>query len=210
MRAWLACAGGSMLAEAEDALIALVKDSPLGAKLATVASLPELDGDNLVKRFGAEAPAVYVSVASFQVASGGAVLKVGLAGVAKNSRGHDAARKGDGKAIGLYQILESLLALADNAAAGGATWRVVSADFLADETLYKNGLYAGVVRIETTAAITLPAVLDETALATFATLAADYDIPPHVSAAEHAKWLQSPPDYTLSKPELSDQTTLQP
>lgn len=45
--------------------------------------------------------------------------------------------------------------------------------------------------------------VDETTLSNFTTLAADYDIPPHVSAAEHIKWIGA--DYTTSQPELQDQ-----
>lgn len=197
-----------MLAEVEDGLIALIRASALGQKLATVASLPDLDAESLVKRFGAEAPAVYVSLGSFPIADGAASLKLGLVAVARNSRGHDAARKGDGKMIGLYQILESVAALVDGKTVGGAGWRVTSADFMADDVLYRNGLYAGVVRIETPAAVTLPAAIDEAALALFETLYSDYDLPPHVSAAEHAKWLATPPNHTTSAPELSDQTNL--
>lgn len=44
------------------------------------------------------------------------------------------------------------------------------------------------------------------ALADFLTMSVQYDIPPHVVAAQHAKWLQEPtPDYSASKPELSEQ-----
>lgn len=197
-----------MLTEAEDGLIATVKASALGQKLASVGSLPDLDPDSLVKRFGTDAPAVYVSMGSFPIADGAARLSGGLVCVGKNSRGHEAARKGDGKAIGMYQILEGVIALVDGQTIGGAGWRVTSADFLADETLYKSGLYVGVVRIDTS--VSLPPALDEAALAEFQTMASDFDLPPHVGAVEHAKWLQNPPDLSTSAPELSDQQTLQP
>jgi len=38
----------------------------------------------------------------------------------------------------------------------------------------------------------------------FLTLNAQYDIPAFESAAEHAKWLNEPPNYSSSKPELID------
>lgn len=43
------------------------------------------------------------------------------------------------------------------------------------------------------------------ALGNFNTLSAQYDLPPHVVAAQHAKWLQEPPDYSASRPELNQQ-----
>ena len=46
---------------------------------------------------------------------------------------------------------------------------------------------------------------DETLLNNFTTLATDYDIAPHVSAAEHIKWLSG--NYAISAPELKDQIT---
>lgn len=50
--------------------------------------------------------------------------------------------------------------------------------------------------------------VDESTLNDFSTLASDYDIAPHVSPAEHIKWLGNPPNYTSSKPELQDQQRL--
>lgn len=199
-----------MLAEAEDALIALIKDAPIGKKLSKVDSLPDLEGENLIKRFGADAPAVYVVMGSFPVNDSAAALKAGLACVAKNSRGQAEARKGDGKAIGLYQIIEAVASVADGASVGSASWSVTGVDFMADEKLYANGLFVGVIRIQTTNAVALPPAIAEGDLADFKTMHADYDIPPHVDAAEHAKWLKEPPDYGTSKPELSDQQNLQP
>jgi hypothetical protein len=49
---------------------------------------------------------------------------------------------------------------------------------------------------------------DMDALEDFLTFSAQYDIPPHVTATEHAKWLKEPPDHSASKPELSTQTQI--
>lgn len=198
-----------MLAECEDGLIALVKSAPVGKRLATVAGLPDLDGSNLVTRFGSEAPAVYVAPGTFGVKSGYATPRFGLACVASNSRGQEAARKGDGKAIGLYQIVEGVAAILDAGTAGGVNWSVIGVDFVADETLYKSGLHVAVVRVEA-ADVELPPALDEATLALFKTFRADYDADPHESAAEHAKWAGDPPDHTTSAPDLSETVTLQP
>lgn len=45
--------------------------------------------------------------------------------------------------------------------------------------------------------------VDETGLSDFTTLAADYDIAPHVSAAEHIKWVAG--NYSTTAPELKDE-----
>lgn len=47
-------------------------------------------------------------------------------------------------------------------------------------------------------------VLDE-----FLRLNAQYDIAPHETAAEHIKWSAEPPDHSTSKPDLTDNITLQ-
>lgn len=45
--------------------------------------------------------------------------------------------------------------------------------------------------------------VDETGLSNFTTLATDYDIAPHVSAAEHIKWIAG--NYSTTAPELKDE-----
>jgi hypothetical protein len=197
-----------MFAEMEAGLISMVEQSALKQYLARVNTLPDIDGDNLVKRMAADAPAVYV-VAGQPVAVSGGALKIsfGLACAARNARGHEEARRGDGKTIGVYAMLESVLGLAENGRAGGYLWRVSGVEFMSDAVLLQNGLTVGVVTIETSA--DMPAGIDEAALADFATLRTDYDIPPHETAAEHGKWADDPQDFTVSKPELQDTQQLQ-
>ncbi|KIO49598.1 phage protein Gp37 [Nitrosospira sp. NpAV] len=200
-----------MLAEAENDLIALIKGAPIGAKLRDVASLPDLSGDSLVKKFTTDAPAVYLAAGSLRVADRSARLRFGVACIARNSRGHIAARQGDGGAIGpvgLYEMLEAVAGLLDGAFAGQSSWKVTAIDFMAEDLLYKAGVYAGVVQIETYGTVDLPVPVDEEALNDFATFHSDMDIPPHETAAEHNKWLQEPPDQTASKPDAVDQVTL--
>ena len=208
-----------MLVELETGLVALLKSSPLGQRLRQVDSLPDLEGDSLVERFTTDAPAVYVALGSFPIKSGYARPKFGVACVARNSRSQQAARHGDGVAIGLQPMLDAAMSLLDGATvsygddgAGGPAHAVgfeaVACDLVSSEALYKKGLYVGVVQIQTSADVSLPEFLDGD-LADFKTFAADVDIDPHQAPAEHAKWLQEPPDYSTSAPELSDQLKLQ-
>lgn len=204
-----------MLTDLELGLVALVKASALAPRLRQVDTLPDLEGDSLVARFTTDAPAVYVAMGSFPVRNGNIQPKFGIACVARNSRGHQAARHGDGVAIGLNEMLVAVMSLIDGASvaygsgdeAGTLSFSVVSCDMIASEKLYQSGVYAGVVQIQSTAEVRLPAAI--TNLSDFKTFAADYDIDPHQLPAEHGKWLQEPPDYSTSAPELSDTIILQ-
>lgn len=197
-----------MLTEVENGLIALIKNSPVGAKLREVASLPDLDGDSLVKKFFTDAPAVYVVPGSFLVSDHNAQLKFGVACVARNSRGHAAARQGDGKLIGLYEMMETVAGVLDRAVAGDCAWYVTGCNFMSDEQLYKAGVYAGIVEIASPG-ISLPYPNEMDSLADFISFHADYDIPPFESSGEHEDWIKEPPDHNNSKPDVSETSIVQ-
>lgn len=199
-----------MLLEAEAGLIALVKASPLASRLRVIDALPAADGDNLVKVMAANAPAVYFSLGDFQVKDSNATLKIGAICVVRNAGGQVVARQGQLQQIGLYALMDAVGGLLDNATAGGASWRVTGGDFVGSDTIEKNGLTVGVIRAETIGAAILPPALDETSLEDFEIFNADYDTQPHVGPEQHAKWLQTPPDHSESKPELTDTVQLQP
>jgi len=196
-----------MLAEAENALVAAIKAAPIAQKLKQVDTLPDLDGDSLVKRFATDAPAVYVApAASFGISNSVVTVGFGIACVARNANGQAAARKGDGKMIGMYQIAEIVAALLDGFKAGDVPLYATSISIMNEEKIYKAGLQVAVITLQGKA--TLPPSIDATSLDDFITLNSQYDIDPHVSAAEHAKWAQEPPDHSTSKPDLTDNVTL--
>lgn len=197
-----------MLAEIETDLVALVNGSVIKPKLRETGTLPELDGEALVRKFASDAPAVYVAPAPFQIASRVMTVNFGMACVARNARGHEAARRGDGQMIGLYDMIEVLSGLIDGSQTPGITWTATGVDFLSDEKLYQAGVYVGVIRLR--GQVELVAPIDAAALADFKTFNADYDIDPHQPQAEHEKWAQQPPDYTASRPELTDTPQVQP
>jgi len=197
-----------MLAEAENAIVAAIKAAPIAQKLKQVDTLPDLDGDSLVNRFATDAPAVYVApAASFAIK--GAIVDVGfgIACVARNAGGQAAARKGDGKMIGMYQIAETIASLLDGFKAADVPLYATSISIMNDEKIYKAGLQVAVITLQGQA--TLPPSIDPAGLDDFVTFNAQYDIEPHESAAEHAKWSQEPPDHSTSKPDLTDNITLQ-
>lgn len=201
-----------MLVELETGLVALLRASPLATRLRQVDSLPDLDGDSLLGRFATDAPAVYVAMGSFPVTRGYARPKFGIACVAKNSRSQQAARHGDGVAIGLYEMLDAVMTLVDGATVGMsfaiAGFEVLSCDQVTSDALYQKGLYVGVVQIQASADVRLQLPIDEASLAPFRTFHTATDIDAQASAAEHSKWLREPPDYSTSAPGLTDTLSL--
>ncbi|RJX32334.1 MAG: DUF1834 family protein [Oxalobacter sp.] len=202
-----------MLAEIETGIVDALKACLIAKHVREIDALPDLDGDALVNRFAVHAPAIYVSLGSFAVADGIAKVVADIACVARNASGHKAARQGDGKRIGLYEMLDRVAAIMDGAQAGGCGWRASRVDFVESEQLLKNGLHVGIVRIETSGAA-LPAVIgDEStadlgALQEFLTFGAQIDVAPHETPEEHQMWLKEPPDHTASRPELIDITPI--
>ena len=196
-----------MLAEIETGLVALLNNSELGKRVRQVDSLPDLEGDSLIGRFLTDAPAIYVALGSFPVASRYARPKYGIACVARNHRSHQAARHGDGVTIGLYEMLDAVMEMIDGASVNYSeedtvSFEVVSCDQIASEALFQKGVYAAVVQIQSISEIPFAGVTER--LADFKTFHADYDIDAQQSSAEHNNWLREPPELGSSAPSVSD------
>lgn len=143
-----------MLRELEQGLVALLKSSALADRLRQIDTLPDLDGDSLVGKFGAEAPAVYVALGSGVVAARGMTEPtLGIACLARNSRGAQAARHGDGQVIGLIDLVEAVMTLVDGAVVGEQEYAVLRWDMLSSEPITRKGLYAAVVTVRTAAVL---------------------------------------------------------
>ncbi len=198
-----------MLAELEDGLVALLKSSALAGRLRCVAGLPDGGAEQLLQRLAAEAPGVYVAPLDFTVADGQAAPRFEITCVARNARGQEAARKGDGKLIGLTQMVDAVLSLMDGGVADGVVFYVAGAAFPRDAALADAGLYVATVSIQASGVL-LPSAIDETTLADFKTFRAAYDIEPFETSAEHVKWAGDPPDHATTAPEVSETVTLQP
>lgn len=195
-----------MLANLENELIALIKGSPLGAKVREVDSLPDLDGKSLVQKFNTSAPAVYVAPHPFGISESGLALpRFGIALVAKNAAGQKSARQGDGIAIGLYDMIDALLGVFNFVDAASCAWRPSGVEFMHDELLFNNGVWAAVVKVSGSE-VALPNPVDEATLAGFTTFHADLDIQPHALAATQAEWSQQ--NYQHGNPDAQDDVTL--
>lgn len=197
-----------MLTEAENALIERVKTSAIGSRLRQVGSLPDLEGESLVKHFATDAPAVYVAPSDrFPVDSGQLDVVFGVACVVRNAAGQAATRKGDGMAVGLYELAEFIAAQLNGYKAGDIPLYVTSIGFMDDDKVFKAGLQVAVIRLE--GSVMLGPAVDETALADFLRMNSQIDIEPHEDSEEHDKWSEEPPNHSTSKPDLIDNQELQ-
>lgn len=197
-----------MLRQAESELLTLFRGSALASRLRTIGPLPELAEADLVRHFSLEAPALYVDSAPFRMIEPGlAELRFEILLLARQTRDIAEGKRGDGVAIGLYDLVDSCLSLIDGAITASCGWRAVSVDFLRDPAFFKAGFVPASIVLGGRVRVDAP--VSESDLADFKTFAADYDVDPHQAASEHNKWLQEPPDHSTSTPELSDQLTLQ-
>ena len=198
-----------MLAEAENALVAKIRGAVIGRKLRDVGALPDLQGDSLVQKFATDSPAVYVApLSTLNIRDSIMDIGFGVACVARNAGGQVVTRQGDGKIIGLYEMIEAVAALLDGFRAGDVPLYATGVSMMSDDLLYRAGVQVAVITLHGQAKL-LPGI-DETSLDDFVTFNAQYDIEPRESAVEHAKWLEEPPDYSASEPEVIETLTVQP
>lgn len=198
-----------MLTEAENALVNRIKVAPIGLKLRQVDTLPDLDGDTLVKKFATDAPAAYVApAATLGIKDSIMDVGFGIACVARNAGGQAATRKGDGKVIGLYEMVEIIAGMLDGFVAGEIPLYAISVSIMNDEKIYKAGLQVAVISLQ--GQMKLPSALDESSLDDFLTLGGQYDVMPHASKIEHEKWKEEPSDHSSTKPDIEDTLSVQP
>ena len=193
----------------EDNLLATLTAAVAGAKV-RVDSLPGDWDDDMLKRLLTLAPCVLVSFA------GGAPLAVGATeptidgqwlvyAVTSHPNGQAARRRGNAQALGAYDLLARLIvpALHGHRVDGVGTARLARVDNLFTGAVERQGLavYSAAFSLPVPFQLGAPAGLD-----TFATFAAQLDVPPFDTAAEHAKWLAG--NYNASNPDARDTVAL--
>lgn len=193
-----------MLAAAENALVARLQTHRDVQRLVrTVGTLPKVTSEELLARYYADAPALYVVPGRFTVQDSLATLRFTIAGVVRNVAGQEAARKGDGIDIGCDHLATLAIRALNDQFIGDCSWFVTSGEMV-DEQLFDKAGVAAIEIILESGPIELgydygAAQIAE--LADFKRLHADIDIAPHTTAAEHAKWLATPPNFSTSKPD---------
>lgn len=192
-----------MLKEIELGIVEKIKNSALKTKLKQIECLPEISGEKLVNKFVTDAPGVYVATSDFEVIEDQLPLKFVVAAVVRNSASKISPRHGDGKTLGLYELVEVLLPVLHGLKVNGqAVLYVQRVQWVKSDLLFNNGLEVAELTLSGQAG--MPPLLDVNDLDDFETFAGQYDIPPHVNAIEHNKWNQDAPDYSTSKPDLKD------
>lgn len=175
-----------MLGDLENQLIALIKESPLGRRLKTVDSLPDTPDKDVLKRWGLDAPAAYVVAMDGSISQAIATPQFVVVLVARNARGHQAARHGDGKTIGLYEMLDAGIAELHGGQTDGASWQVTRYQFLQEDALREQGLHVALVQLQ---ADVDPPQKDQQNLGEFLEFHADYDIDPNATPEDRQRWL---------------------
>lgn len=191
-----------MLAELEQGLIDVVNNSALKARLRTVDSLPDITPET-ARALVTASPALYVVAESVDISGYRATGRLSVLCLSRNARGHKAERRGDGEVIGLYEMVDSTLALLGAGSTHG--YKPLRTRFDRSTLWRQLGLAAAVISVETS--MSVPATLDPATLSDFIIFDAQYDIAPHESAVEHDKWLQEPPDHTTTQPDAEDTVT---
>lgn len=193
-----------MLALHENALVtALQNHRDVKRLVRTVGTLPKLLGDQLLSKYMADAPALYVVPGRVAVKDDDATLEFTVAGIVRNAAGPAQARNGDGISIGCDHLLTLAIRAINRQRLGSCNWALVSAE-MADDQLFDQ---AGITAIEmrfTSSAVALDCDYGADQLAElddFNTFHADIDLPAHATDAQRGQWLATPPDYSGGAPD---------
>jgi hypothetical protein len=193
-----------MLALHENALItALQTHRDVMRLLRTMESLPKLTGKELLQKYLVDAPALYVVPGRFSVKDDDVTLEFTVAGVIRNVAGQAQARKGDGIDIGCDHLMILATRALHNQHLGQCSWSLVSGEMVDDEVFEQAGISAIELKFVGTP-IPLPEDYGEEQiheLADFTRFHADIDLPPTAGAIEYASWMQTPPDFSTSRPD---------
>ena len=194
----------------EDVLLARVRAAFAAGQLRTVESLPGAINSTMIKQLAPRAPGVHSSFLGAGPSRGGTPEQLdarwALYVITTHASGQAARRRGDATLIGAYEILAPLVAALHSAPIPdcGAV-RNVRIDNLWSGEMESRGIALFAVTFDVPMTLTG----DEPTLDAFETFHADYDVPLFVSATEHQKWLEEPPDHTTSVPDAEDTVQLE-
>lgn len=154
-----------MLAIHEAALRSAMEAQPhIKSRVRTIASLPKLFGDALLKQYVADAPALYVVPGRITFSDGDGTMNFTVAGVVRNVAGHEKARNGDGIDLGCDHLMLMALAAIDGQRHGNCTWTATTAEMADDELFEKAGISAIEVKF-VGSPIAMPHALNDAAFA---------------------------------------------
>ncbi|MCY1355109.1 hypothetical protein D9M69_415140 [compost metagenome] len=153
----------------------------------------------MLKRWGLDVPAAYVIAMDGTLSQAIATPQFVVVLVARNARGHQAARHGDGRTIGLYEMLDAAIAELHGGQTEAASWEVTRYQFLQENDLREHGLHVALVQLQADVdppqkdAVTLN-------LGEFQEFHADIDLEPTASDADRQRWANE--DHSAPAPDL--------
>lgn len=193
-----------MLGAAENALLEALKTHRDVRRLVRVVeTLPKLVTEELLKRYYADAPALYLVPGRFTVQDDAAVIRFTVAGVVRNVAGQAQARKGDGIDIGCDHLAILAIRALNAQRIGACSWSVVSGQMVDDEIFDAAGIAAIELELQSSP-VELPFDYGEeqmAELADFTRFHADIDVHADAGVIEYDSWLAEPPDFSTSAPD---------
>ncbi|MGL4709436.1 MAG: hypothetical protein ACRCWH_14610 [Aeromonas veronii] len=146
-----------MIKDAELALLGLINNSPLRPFIKNEASpLPAIPDKDVLARWNTEAPGVYVVALDGEVGQANVSAPFAIVVVAQHAGTTTAARQGDRRMIGLYEMLRVLVASIHGQRGDAGCWYVGKYQFLQDPALRDHNLEVALLLV--TGAIDIPEI----------------------------------------------------
>ncbi|MGL4885386.1 MAG: hypothetical protein ACRC4V_03395 [Aeromonas veronii] len=166
-----------MIKESELALLALINQSPIRPFIRNEASpLPAIPDKDVLERWRAEVPGVYVVALDGEVDQAHVTAPFAVVVVAQHAGTTTAARQGDRRMIGLYDMLRMLVAsIHGQRSSDVGCWYCGKYQFLQDPALRDHNLDAALLLV--TGVADIPAI-DISDLADFSELYTSWGVVP--------------------------------
>lgn len=166
-----------MIKESELALLALINQSPIRPFIRNEASpLPAIPDKDVLERWRTEVPGVYVVALDGEVGQARVTAPFAVVVVAQHAGTTTAARQGDRRMIGLYDMLRMLVAsIHGQRSSDVGCWYCGKYQFLQDPALRDHNLDAALLLV--TGVADIPAI-DTSGLADFNELYTSWGVVP--------------------------------
>lgn len=165
-----------------------------------IASLPKLPSDQLLQKYLIDAPALYVVPGSFQVRDSQLFPTFTIAAIVRNVAGHAQSRKGDGKDLGVDQLMVVVVRAIHAQRHGDCNWSLTRGEMVDDDIFFAAGITAMELVFEGSP-IELDADWAFESLDDFKHFHGDIDIDPDATPEQRAGWLQEPPNFSTALPD---------
>lgn len=138
-----------MIKESELALLALINQSPIRPFIRSEASpLPAIPDKDVLERWRTEAPGVYVVALDGEIGEANVIVPFAVVVVAQHAGTTTAARQGDRRMVGLYDMLRMLVArIHGQRSSDVGCWYCGKYQFLQDPALREHNLDAALLLV---------------------------------------------------------------